>query len=111
MKPFSFLFFDKIVKKRLTNKNYFSIILVRKVDSGNHKAVERKKMSIEQMEKIIYSLDEETLEEILKNLPKEQKLLVCQMIFFKKIFDNPTLLKKAQNIIGEMIYETLRNED
>lgn len=68
-------------------------------------------MGIEQMEKILYSLNEEQLEELLKNLPEEQKLLICQMLFFKKIFDSPMLLNKAQNIVGEMIYETLTNED
>lgn len=72
--------------------------------------VTQKEINIAEIEKFIYSLSDEELEEVIKDLSAEQKLLVYSMRFFKKIFDNDTLYKKAQNMVGEMVYETLINE-
>lgn len=67
-------------------------------------------ISAEQVEKFIYALDDEELEEVIKDLSPEEKTLIYLMRFFKKIFDKDTLYKKAQNMVGEMVYETLINE-
>ena len=55
----------------------------------------------------IYNMSEEDFNEFCKHFNEEQVKIMQGARFFNKIFNNPTLMKKLQNAMGEVIYEEL----
>lgn len=58
----------------------------------------------------IYNMKEEDFNEFCKNFNEEQVKIMQGARFFNKIFNEPILMKKLQNVMGEVIYEELTKE-
>ena len=55
-------------------------------------------------------MDEEDFNDFCKNFNEEQVKIMQGARFFNKIFNNPTLMEKLQNAMGEVVYEELTEE-
>ena len=55
-------------------------------------------------------MNEEDFNDFCKNFNEEQVKIMQGARFFNKIFNNPTLMKKLQNAMGEVVYEELTEE-
>lgn len=58
----------------------------------------------------IYNMSEEDFNEFCEHFNEEQVKIMQGARFFNKIFNNPSLMKKLQNAMGEVIYEELKKE-
>lgn len=56
----------------------------------------------------IYNMSEEDFNEFCEHFNEEQVKIMQGARFFNKIFNNPSLMKKLQNAMGEVIYEELK---
>ena len=62
---------------------------------------------INEIDYCIKNMDEEDFNDFCKNFNEEQVKIMQGARFFNKIFNNPTLMKKLPNAMGEVIYEEL----
>ena len=66
--------------------------------------------TINEIDSFIKNMNEEDFNIFRENFNEEQvKIMQCAR-FFNKIFNNPTLMKKLQNAMGEVVYEELTKE-
>ena len=62
---------------------------------------------INEIDYCIKNMDEEDFDDFCKNFNEEQVKIMQGARFFNKIFNNPTLMEKLQNAMGEVVYEEL----
>lgn len=65
---------------------------------------------INEIDYCIKNMNEEDFNDFCKNFNEEQVKIMQRARFFNKIFNNPTLMKKLQNAMGEVVYEELTEE-
>ena len=66
--------------------------------------------TINELDNFIKNMNEEDFNDFCENFNEEQvKIMQCAR-FFNKIFNNPMLMKKFQDAMGEVVYEELTKE-
>ena len=66
--------------------------------------------TINEIDYYIKNMNEEDFDDFCKNFNEEQVKIMQGARFFNKIFNNPTLMKKLQDAMGEVVYEELMEE-
>lgn len=65
---------------------------------------------INEIDYYIKNMNEEDFDDFCKNFNEEQVKIMQGARFFNKIFKSPTLMKKLQDAMGEVVYEELMEE-
>ena len=65
---------------------------------------------INEIDYYIKNMNEEDFDDFCKNFNEEQVKIMQGARFFNKIFNSPTLMKKLQDAMGEVVYEELMEE-
>lgn len=66
--------------------------------------------AINEIDYYIKNMNEEDFDDFCKNFNEEQVKIMQGARFFNKIFNSPTLMKKLQDAMGEVVYEELMGE-
>lgn len=66
--------------------------------------------TINELDAHIKNMSDEDFNNFCENFNEEQVKIMQGARFFNKIFNNPTLMKKLQNTMGEVVYEELTKE-
>ena len=65
---------------------------------------------INEIDYYIKNMNEEDFDDFCKNFNEEQVKIMQGARFFNTIFNSPTLMKKLQDAMGEVVYEELMEE-
>lgn len=66
--------------------------------------------TINEIDCYIKNMNEEDFDDFCKNFNEDQVKIMQGARFFNKIFNNPTLMEKLQDAMGEVVYEELMEE-